>query len=140
MKKKSVIITCMILLIWFFLDMTGVTFGDRYLVSQSFQDDGIFFIIYLIVLLLFIFKERVGKYALNIWLFLWFLTQFLSHWYFTITGQGLSKIDYFNGSIKLFESSSRYIPDFYHIILHIFILVAFISLNVYLLKNKKDVR
>ena len=136
--KKKVIILCLILLGWFFLDMTGLTFKTNYLVTQSFMDDGIFFIIYLIVFLLFIFKERIGKYLLNIWLFLWFLTQFLSHWYFTITGTGLSKIEYFKGSIKLIDSNSRYIPDFYHIVLHILILVSFITLNVYIKKNKEN--
>ena len=88
MKKKYVIITCLVLLIWFFLDMIGVKFGDKYLVSQSFSEDGVFFIIYTILVLLFIFKEKIGKYVLNIWLFLWFITQFFSHWYFTIIGQG----------------------------------------------------
>ena len=41
MKKKYVIITCLVLLIWFFLDMIGVKFGDKYLVSQSFSEDGV---------------------------------------------------------------------------------------------------
>lgn len=49
MKKKYVIITCLVLLIWFFLDMIGVKFGDKYLVSQSFSEDGVFFIIYTIL-------------------------------------------------------------------------------------------
>lgn len=61
MKKKYVIITCLVLLIWFFLDMIGVKFGDKYLVSQSFSEDGVFFIIYTILVLLFIFKEKIGK-------------------------------------------------------------------------------
>lgn len=137
MNKKYVIITCLVLLIWFFLDMIGLKFGDKYLVSQSFLDDGIFFIIYVIAVLLFIFKEKIGKYILNIWLFLWFMTQFFSHWYFTIIGQGLNKIEYFKGTMKLIESTIRYIPDVYHIILHILIIVAFVSLNIYLLKKDK---
>ena len=137
MKKKYVIICCIVLLVWFFLDMIGLNFGNQYLVSQSFSDDGIFFIIYVTSLLLFAFKEKIGKYILNIWLFLWLLTQFFSHWYFTIIGQGLNKIEYFKGSIKLIESTTKYIPDLYHIILHILIIVAFVSLNIYLLKKHK---
>ena len=137
MKKKYVIITCLVLLIWFFLDMIGVKFGDKYLVSQSFSEDGVFFIIYTILVLLFIFKEKIGKYVLNICLFLWFITQFFSHWYFTIIGQGLNKIEYFKSSIKLIKSTTGYIPDVYHIILHILIITSFISLNIYLLKKDK---
>ena len=36
----------LILLVWFFLDMTGLSFDDKCLVTQSYKDDGLFFIIY----------------------------------------------------------------------------------------------
>lgn len=137
MKKRSVIIVCVILLIWFLLDMTGLYFGNEYLVSQSYKDDGIFFIIYFVVFILFVFKEKVGKYLLDAWLFMWFITQFLFHWYFTITGGGLSKLEFFKGSIKIINSSSRYFPDLYHIVLHIFILTALVFLNIYIFQVRK---
>jgi hypothetical protein len=135
--KKIVIIFCSILLFWFFLDMTGLYFGDKYLVSQSFKDDWIFMLIYLFVFLLFIFNDKFGKYFLGSWLFMWLATQFYFHWYFTITGKGLNKIDYFKGSIKLINSETRYIPDLYHIVLHIFILVSLISVIFYIVKDAK---
>ncbi len=81
--KKSVIISCFILLIWFFLDMTGLYFEDTYLVTQSFKDDWIFFVIYLVCFLIFIIKEKIGKYLLYAWLLMWFVTQFICHWYFS---------------------------------------------------------
>lgn len=137
MKKKSVIIVCVILLIWFLLDMTGLYFGNEYLVSQSYKDDGIFFIIYFVVFILFVFKEKVGKYLLDAWLFMWFITQFLFHWYSTITGGGLRKLEFFKGSIKIINSSSRYFPDLYHIVLHIFILTALVFLNIYIFQVRK---
>ena len=137
MKKKYVIIACSLLLAWFFLDMTGLSFGKEYLVSQSYKEDGIFFIIYLVAFVLFAYKEKVGKYILDVWLIMWFITQFLSHWYFTIIGSGLGKIEYFKGSIKLFNSSTRYIADLYHIILHIFIVISLIFLNLYIFNNFK---
>lgn len=137
MKKKIVIIVCSILLAWFFLDMTGLSFGKEYLVSQSYKDDGIFFIIYLIAFLLFIFKEKIGKHILNVWLLMWFITQFLSHWYFTIIGEGLKKYEVFKGSIKLISSTTRYFPDLYHIVLHILILTSLITLSIYIFKKKK---
>ncbi len=136
--KKIVIIFCSILLFWFFLDMTGLYFGDKYLVSQSFKDDWIFMLIYLVVFLLFIFNDKFGKYFLGSWLFMWLATQFYFHWYFTITGKGLNKIEYFKGSIKLINSETRYIPDLYHIVLHIFILVSLISVIFYIVKDKKN--
>lgn len=137
MKKKYVLIFCMILLLWFFLDMVGVDFGDKYLVTRSFTEDGIYFIIYLTALVLFIFKEKIGKYILDVWLLLWFATQFISHWLYTLTGRGPGKIEYFKDSLKIFESTRRYIPDAYHIVLHILILTAFVCLNIYLIRNKK---
>lgn len=137
MKKKYVLIFCMILLLWFFLDMVGVDFGGKYLVTRSFTEDGIYFIIYLTALVLFIFKEKIGKYILDAWLLLWFATQFISHWLYTLTGRGSGKIEYFKDSLKIFESRRRYIPDAYHIVLHLLIITAFVSLNIYMVKNKK---
>ena len=135
--KKSVIISCFILLMWFFLDMTGLYFEDTYLVTQSFKDDWIFFVIYLVCFLIFIIKEKIGKYLLYAWLLMWFFTQFICHWYFTLTGGGLDKIEYFNGSIKIIDSSSRYYPDLYHVVLHVLILISFVLLNVYIFKDFK---
>lgn len=138
MRKRSCIITNIVLLGWFFLDMVGLYFGELYLVNRSWKDDGIFFLIFLISLLLFIFKERVGRYILTIWLSIWLVTQFLSHELFTIIGGGEGKIRYFEGSIKLINSDILYIPDLYHIILHVLILIALVTTLLYSssLKNK----
>lgn len=51
------------LLIWFFLDMTGLYFGENCLVTTSYKDDGIFFIIYFVIFLIFIFKEKNWQMA-----------------------------------------------------------------------------
>ena len=135
MKKEIVVIVCLFLLSWFLLDMTGLWIGEKYLVTQSYKEDGIFFIIYLIALIMFIYKEKVGKYILDIWLMVWLITQFMSHWYFTIMGGGSGKIEYFKGSIKLLNDPMRYIPDFYHIILHVFIILSLVVLNLYIFKT-----
>ena len=118
--------------------MIGLKIGDKYLVEQALIDDGIFFIIYLVAVMLFIFKEKIGKYVLNIWLLMWFVTQFFSHWIFTINGKGLKKIEYFKDTIKLVDSTTRYIADVYHIVLHILILIAFVMLNLYLFRKKQN--
>ena len=77
MKKKYCMIPLIALLIWFFLDMTGLYFGENCLVTTSYKDDGIFFIIYFVIFLIFIFKEKIGKWLTAGWLSIWFLTQFL---------------------------------------------------------------
>ena len=59
MKKNFVLIPTILLLMWFFLDMIGISFNNTYLVSRSFGEDGVFFIIYLVSLLLYIFKEKI---------------------------------------------------------------------------------
>lgn len=126
MKKSYCIIANLLLLGWFFLDMIGVYFGDKYLVTRSYHEDGIFFICFLTALLLFLFKERIGKYVLSIWLFMWLITQFFSHEWVTLFGNGEGKISYFRNAIHWIDSSSRYIPDVYHTILHLLIIVALV--------------
>ena len=65
MKKRYCIIPQILLLFWFFLNMTGIYFRNTYLVARSYKDDGIFFLIYLVTIILFIFKEKFGKWAVR---------------------------------------------------------------------------
>jgi hypothetical protein len=130
MNKKVCFVLNLCLLLWFFLDMTGMSINGHILVTRSFREDGIFFLIFLVLFIWYIFKDRIGKYFLTGWLFMWFLTQFLSHWYFTIFGPSEGKMNYFADTIKLVSASSVYIPDLYHIILHILILASLISLII----------
>lgn len=136
MKKNIPIIANIVLLCWFFLDMVGVYFGDKYLVTRSYKEDGIFMIIPLLAFILFLFKEKIGKYVLTVWLTLWFVAEFLMHEWYTIFGGGFlgsteGKIRFFKDAIKFVESETRYIPDVYHIILHIFIIIALITTIAY---------
>ena len=144
MKKKYCIILQILLLLWFFLDMTGIYFSNTYLVTRSYKDDGIFFLIYLAAMLLFIFMEKIGKWAVLVWTSLWFIIQFLCHECYTIFGNGImgtmeKKIEYFSGAVKWLEVEGRYIPDVYHTILHIFILMVVITSAVYIRNSKKQV-
>lgn len=138
MSKRGCIIANIVLLGWFFLDMAGLHFGELYLVTQSWREDGIFFVIFLISFFLFILKEKVGKYILTIWLGIWLIAQFLSHELFTIIGGGEEKIRYFEGLIKLINSDTIYIPDLYHIVLHVLILIALITTLRYSIALKKQ--
>ena len=144
MKKRYCIITQTLLLLWFFLDMTGVYFSNSYLVTRSYKDDGLFFLIYLVAMILFIFKEKIGKWAVWVWTSLWFVIQFLCHEWYTIFSKGVmgsleDKIKYFSGAIKWIEIDGRYIPDVYHTILHILILAVVITTSLYIRNSKKRV-
>ncbi len=72
-----------------------------------------------------------GKWILFGILVLWFIVQFMCHWYFTIFGASERKLqgynDCFRDCIRLFPmSAKRLIPDLYHIVLHILILINII--------------
>lgn len=137
MNRKTCFILNLCLLLYFFLDMVGVSFHQYILVVGAYEDDGIFFFIFLALVVIFILKDKFGKYLLTGWLFMWFMTQFLSHWYFTIFGSGEGKIDYFADTIKLISSTNIYIPDLYHIVLHVLILVSLINMIIYCFKTSK---
>lgn len=139
MNKKICIVSNLCLLLWFFLDMIGMRIYGYILVTRSYKDDGIYFLIYIVLFIWYLFKEKRGKYLLTGWLSIWFITQFLSHWYFTIFGPSQGKMNYFADTIKLIPSTNIYIPDLYHIILHILILVALINMIIhcFILKESK---
>lgn len=131
MNKKICVISNLCLLLWFFFDMIGVSIKGNVLVTRAFRTDGIFFLIFLILLIWYLYKEKTAKYFLSGWLFMWFIIQFLSHWYFTIFGPSEGKMNYFADTIKLIPSTNIYIPDLYHIILHILILLSLITMIIY---------
>lgn len=137
MKRNVVIAVNLVLLVWFFLDMTGLDVGGRLLVSRAYREDGVFFLIYLVLFSLFLFKGRMGGYLLLGWLTMWFLTQFTSHWVYTIFGPSEDKMAYFSETIKFIPSTDIYIPDLYHIVLHVLILLAWSSVWHYLARFKK---
>ena len=75
-----------------------------------------------------------------IWLAGWFVIQFLSHEWYTLFGKGFmgemdKKIAYFSECIQLINVDGRYIPDVYHIVLHILIIIAFVVTLLYREKN-----
>lgn len=141
-RKKVAIIANILLLMWFTLDMFGVKIGDKYLVEGAFRDDGIFILIFVITFLLFIFTKKVGKYVHIIWLFMWFVVQLFSHEWYTIFGTGFmgsvdGKIAYFKDCIQVVNIQGRYVPDLYHAILHILLIVAFVTTFIATNKYKR---
>lgn len=140
--KKTCITLQAILLTWFFLDMIGLSFGDKCIVTRSYQDDGIFFLIYAVTMVLFIAKENIGKWLVAGWTSLWLIIQFLCHEWYTIFDCGFmgtleGKIKYFSGTLQWIKVEGKYIPDVYHTVLHILILLVIISTFLYIRRTKR---
>ena len=131
-RKKVAIIANSLLLLWFSLDMFGVKLGEKYLVEGAFKDDGLFMLISVITFILFVFTKKIGKYFHLIWLSMWLVVQFFSHEWYTIFGNGFMgdvdvKINHFKDCIKIVSVQGRYVPDAYHIILHILLVIALVT-------------
>lgn len=138
MKQKTGIGIHSFLLVWFLLDMTGFRIGTQVLVEQAYQDDGLFFVAYVLFLGFYVWKPKHGFLPLTAWLLMWFVTQFAFHWYLTIAGGGEDRMAYFSNTIQLFPSSDHYIPDLYHIVLHLLILTAICVMLVVGFKNRRS--
>ncbi len=142
--KKICILLQSLLLIWFFLDMIGVKIGGKFLVTRSYKEDGIFFLVYLTAFLLFLFYDRIGRWFVAGFTTLWFAMQFVCHEWYTIFNGGFmgslqGKIRYFADTIQWMTVEGKYIPDLYHIILHVLILSVVISTFVFIKKDKTKV-
>ena len=142
MKKIYCIVVQIALLLWFFLDMTGLYFGDKCLVTRSYKEDGIFFIIYLVTIIVFLIKENIGKWLVIVWTSMWLVIQFMCHEWYTIFGSGFmgtleGKIECFSGTIQWLQIDGKYIPDVYHTILHILIIFALTVTIIYTAKSNK---
>ena len=142
MKKIYCIIAQIVLLLWFSLDMIGLYFGDKCLVTRSYKEDGIFFLIYLAAMILFFTKEKIGKSIVIGWMSMWFVIQFMCHEWYSIFNCGFmgtleGKIEYFSGTIQWLQIEGKYVPDVYHTILHILILIALALTIIYTAKNRK---
>lgn len=140
MKKNTVLIWQIVLLIWFFIDMTGLSLGKYCLVTKSYKDDGIFFLIYFATVILFALKENIGKWISIGWMSMWFITQFICHEWYTIFDGGFmgnlqDKIKYFSGTMQWIKIEGKYVPDIYHTLLHILILTALIFTIIYTVKK-----
>lgn len=127
------IIIQMALWIWFFGCATTYRIGKRLLVEGVGIKSAEFVVLclYSIGLVSYHFFQPVGRWILLTILALWFIVQFLCHWYYTIFGASEKKLKGYNNcfkdTIRIFPmSEKRLVPDLYHIILHILILANII--------------
>ncbi|WP_088723937.1 hypothetical protein [Streptococcus mutans] len=117
MTKKHFLALQVLLLIWFFLDMIGLSVGKHYLVTQSYHEDGIFFLIYLFTVLLFVINDNIGKWLVATCVFLWGIVQFLSHEWYTFFNSGF---------MRTTAGTMRYISNIYPTILYLLIVLVLI--------------
>ena len=62
LNKKYSIAANAVLLLWFFLDMIGIYFENKYLVTRSWREDGIYFVIFLLA---FLTLTYLNSYSIN---------------------------------------------------------------------------
>jgi len=76
--KKVCLFSVGALFIWFSMDMTGLKIGEFTLVEAAWNSiDGIWWLIFVVLSIVFVAKDKIGKYLLTIFMFLWLLIQFL---------------------------------------------------------------
>lgn len=121
--------------IWFLGCVITYRAGKRLLVEGMGIKSAEFFMLclYSAALAAYYLIRPVGKWILLGVLILWFIVQFFCHWRYTIFGASRSKLkgynDCFRGTIRIWPASeTRLIPDLYHVILHLLILLDILLL------------
>ena len=116
--------------IWFLGCVTTYRLGKVLLVEGMGirSAEFVMLVLYTLGAAAFRFLGAAGKWILFAVLVLWFTVQFFCHWRYTLFGASPKKIegynDCFRGTARLFpERGDRLVPDLYHIVLHVLILV-----------------
>ena len=133
MRRNVMVITILVqaaLWIWFLGCITTYRIGKRFLVEGMGPGSAEFIMLcmYSAGLVSYYCLQSAGKWVLLTLLVLWIIVQFFCHWYFTIFGASQEKLkgynDCFRDTVRLFPmSEKRLVPDLYHIVLHILILL-----------------
>ena len=129
-----------LLLIWFFGCIVTYRFGKVLLVKGVGVKSAEFgmLVTYSACVVLRAVVPGVGTWLTLAVLVFWLVVQYFCHWHYTIWGATQKKIDGYNqcfdGSLCVVpRKSDRLIPDFYHIVLHLFIAINIILLLFILL-------
>ena len=136
------IATLGLLLLWFTFDITGLKIGQTKLVTSAFIDEPIDFVFWLIFIgsiVLFILKDKIGKYVIAGFIFLWGGVQLSI--YFKSKAGIESYNQFFSDTHHIIEASENFlVKDTYHLILDVLILLAFISAILYIILKLKTKR
>ena len=119
--------------IWFLGCVTTYRFGKYLLVEGEGIRSAEFAMLcmYTAGLAAFHAVHPAGRWILFGVLALWFAVQFYCHWYYTIFGASEKKLRGYNDclrdTVRLFPmSEKRLVPDLYHIVLHLLILICIV--------------
>ena len=87
--------------------------------------------LYSVGLILYYALRPAGKWILLAVLGLWFVVEFFCHWFYTIFGVSERKLkgynECFRNTVRVFPmSETRLVPDLYHIVQHMLILLNII--------------
>ena len=129
-KMVFTLIAQLLLWIWF-LGCTITWRFDKLLLVEGMGIKSAEFVmlcLYSIGLIAYYLFQPAGRWILFAILVIWLVIQFFCHWYYTIFGASESKLkgynECFKDTVRLIPmSEKRLIPDLYHIILHILILL-----------------
>ena len=129
-KMVFTLIAQLLLWIWFLGCTITWRFGKLLLVEGMGIKSAEFVMLclYSIGLITYYLFQPAGRWILFTILVIWLVIQFFCHWYYTIFGASESKLKGYNECFKdtarlIPMSEKRLIPDLYHIILHILILL-----------------
>ena len=129
----AVIFFQLALWVWFLGCTVTYRIGKRFLVEGMGVRSAEFaaLCLYSLGLIAYHCFQPAGRWILFGILLLWFAVQFMCHWYFTIFGASESKLkgynECFRDAVRLFPmSEKRLVPDLYHILLHVLILINII--------------
>jgi len=129
-------IILIVLLAWFSLAVIGVSFGDTKLTLRDYDFTTIlFFVIYAILVVLFFWKEKIFKYVLLVFTVLWLGGQAAN--YFK-SPDGIAQYNnIFSDTHHIIPASDTIaVPDTYHLLLQILILLALVSLIAYCIQTR----
>ena len=120
----------LLLLAYFFGCIRTYRIGKHILVEGMglHSAEFIMLIIYVVGILSHLIFPWIGRWIILFILIFWFVIQFFCHWRYTIFGASDTKIkgyyQCFSDTVRLFpKKEDRLVTDFYHIFLHILILV-----------------
>ena len=124
----------LVLWIWFFGCITTYRIGKKLLVEGMGIKSAEFVMLclYSLGLIAYYLLVPAGRWILFGVLVFWFVVQFFCHWYYTLFGASEKKLagynDCFRDTVRLFPmSEERLVPDLYHIVLHLLILLNILA-------------
>lgn len=127
----------LLLLGWFFGCIVGYKIGSVLLVEGMGIRSAEFFmlVLYTAALLLRLLLPGVGNgFALGVLVF-WLVIQYFCHWHYTLFGATEKKLQGYNrcfqNTLHLFPlREDRIVPDLYHILLHVLLLLNTVLLLI----------